>query len=148
MTTPTQRAETRLTRKSKTGATDRYGIDPSLVPAGMTYEWKRKTFLGKEDSEHQLNLTQDGWKAVPAERHTELATGKGEIVRGGLVLMERPTYLTEEARAEERGEASSIVASQMQKLTGGIPDLPAGFDRRPTRLNKGYERTSIPDDPK
>lgn len=148
MTTPAQRAETRLTRKSHSGGQDRYAIDQDKVPSGMSYEWKRKTMLGKEDSEHQLNLSQDHWKPVPASRHPELATGTGEILRGGLVLMERPAYLTDEAREDERREASSVVQSQAQKLQGGVPDLPSNYEKRPSRLNRTYERNVIPDDPK
>lgn len=99
---------------------NRFAIDETRIPTGMHYEWKRQKFMGHEDIEHLVNLDANGWTPVPAERHPELSgtrlqAGK-EIVRGGLMLMERPTEITEEARELDGFAAKHQVASQMQRL--------------------------------
>lgn len=118
---PIQRSEQRVRQRVviRTGA-QRFEFDESLKPDGMTYEWKRKTMFGQEDNENMVNLEQNGWETVPADRHPELAGRRalagGEIVRGGLVLMERPEDITEESRELDTFAARNQVAAQVQRL--------------------------------
>lgn len=116
-----QRSEQRVPQRLtlRTGS-NRYDFDRSVIPSGMTYEWKRKTLFGQDDTENMINLEHNGWTPVPAERHPELsgrraATGS-EIVRGGLILMERPDEITEEARELDTFAARHQVAAQVQRL--------------------------------
>lgn len=100
-------------------ALNRFDFDRRRIPPGMTYEWKRKNVLGKEDTEHLINLESNGWTAVPPERHPELAgrrTVGEEIVKGDMVLMERPEEITEEARELDKFAAGFQYASQLQRL--------------------------------
>jgi hypothetical protein len=116
-----QRSEQRVQQRFtlRTGS-NRFEFDQDLIPPGMTYEWKRKTMFGAEDTENMINLEHNGWTPVPAERHLELsgrrAVAGAEIVRGGLVLMERPAEITEEVRDMDTFAARHQVASQMQRL--------------------------------
>jgi len=48
---------------------DRYKIDLTNVPDDWSYEWKRKTLLGKEDPSYEVNLARGGWEPVPVYRH-------------------------------------------------------------------------------
>ena len=80
---------------------DEYYIELGIIPEGWSYEWKVRTVLGAEDPAHQVALARKGWEIVPASRHPELMPMgyKGvEITRKGMVLMERPLEITEEAR--------------------------------------------------
>jgi hypothetical protein len=99
---------------------ERYEVDLSKKPAGMDYNWKAKTILGAENVEGMINYDANGWVAVPAGRHPELAgkrlTKDAEIVRGGQLLMERPTEISAEARAMDGHEARKQVADQLQRL--------------------------------
>jgi hypothetical protein len=112
-----QRVQQRITLRT---GSNRFEFDRDLIPPGMTYEWKRKTIFGQDDQENMINLEQNGWTPVPAERHIEL-TGRravtgAEILRGGLVLMERPDEITAEAREMDTFAARHQVASQVQRL--------------------------------
>jgi hypothetical protein len=119
---PIQRSQQRVQQRPlviRTGS-NRFEFDRDMIPGGMCYEWKRKTMFGAEDVENLINLDQNGWVPVPADRHPELmgrrATVGGEIVRGGLILMERPEEISEEARELDTFAARSQVAQQIQRL--------------------------------
>jgi len=112
-------------RKRKGGqVADKFHIDPSQIPAGMSYEWKRATVYGASDPYYDVQMREQGWEPVQAERHPELvASGTtGSIVRDGLILMERPVELTEEARSEDYASAIEPVHTMKQK----IGEAPAG----------------------
>lgn len=119
---PVQRSAQRVPQRPlviRTGS-NRFEFDRDVIPEGQTYEWKRKSMFGQEDVENMINLDQNGWSPVPAHRHPELmgrrAVVGGEIVRGGLLLMERPQEITEEARELDTFAARSQVAQQIQRL--------------------------------
>lgn len=106
-------------RRQARSAADRFHISRASIPDGVTYEWKRVTFNGKEDLEHQIDLAENGWTAVPASRHPEIAgrNAKSEmIIRGGLALMERPAELTFDARQEDKAKAKEQLTTQIHRL--------------------------------
>lgn len=110
-------------RARKKSSQNPLDVPAHLIPAGMKYEWKRKSLYGKED-EHNMVFVQEAgaWSPVPSDRagHGVLGTkgsrARGEIGHGGLILMERPVELDNEARQEEYAEARGIREIQMQKL--------------------------------
>ncbi len=110
---PTRRRKSRNTQ-------DKYHVDQERIPPGMSYEWKRVTYAGKEDREHQIDTDENGFTPVPADRHPELAgrnAKAGErIERGGLMLMERPMELRQEALEEDAEQAHLQVNTQMRRL--------------------------------
>lgn len=139
---PIQRSEQRAVQRLNIRTPgNRFDIDERRIPTGMHYEWKRKTFLGREDIEHLVNLDANGWLAVPSDRHPELSGTRlqsgSEIVRGGMVLMERPVEITEEARELDGFAAKQQVAAQIQRL--GLSGHRAG--------GKGIKRQIAPAEP-
>lgn len=132
--TPAPRASGRATAigrdgkvvsRKLSGAVDKYDLRAMGIaaPPGWTYEWKRKTLSGMEDVDHLNALADNGWTSVPADRHAGTA-GKsktGEIVRDGLMLMERPVELTREARAEESAAARAQIQAQNDQYRGRMP---------------------------
>ena len=129
---------------------DEFYIPPEMVPEGWSYEWKRRTVLNQEDPAYQVALARKGWEPVPLNRHPEMMPpGWDEkvISRKGLVLMERPASITEEAQSIEKKRARM----QMQQKEAQLRSAPDGqFDRnhsqvRP-RIKKGYEPIQIPDE--
>jgi len=100
--------------------TDEFFIEPGIVPDGWSYEWKARTILGAEDPAHQVALARKGWEPVPARRHPELMpmgyTG-AEITRKGMVLMERPMEITQEARNAELRRARMQMRDKEAQLT-------------------------------
>jgi hypothetical protein len=135
----------RLVRHSRTA--DRFYVDPARIPDGMSYEWKRQTYVGKEDRTYQTMLAGNHWTPVPASRHPEITDegGDKQIIVDGLTLMERPKYLTDEAHAEDKQQARRQVGDQMERLQQDIGQAP-GVPKTPTTVARTYERTEVPAD--
>lgn len=152
---PRDRAEARAKELLESGSdvfedgTDELFVDKSQIPDGWSYEWKSREVLGKVDSAYQVLLARKGWECVPASRHPEMMpvgyTGN-DITRKGLVLMERPQSITNEAREIEARRAGMQVRTKEEQLSAAPPGQ---FERtnkgnRMTNIKKGFEAISIP----
>jgi hypothetical protein len=141
-------AEIRAHRSGDIETTDRFGIDPSIVPDGWTYEWKRKSIMNQEDPAYTIRLAEGGWEPVPASRHPGYMP-KGNhatIERDGMVLMERPKELTDESRDVELRRARNQVRAKEEQL-GSTPagTLPRDSDSRTRpQVKKSYEAMPVP----
>ena len=130
--------------------TDEYYLEKGIIPDGWSYEWKTRTILGAEDPAHQVHLARKGWEIVPASRHPELMPMgyKGvEITRKGMVLMERPMEITQEAQQAELRKARMQMRDKEAQLTKASS---GEFDRTNkgdplVKINKKYEAMPIPD---
>lgn len=102
-----------------TGA-NRFEFDISQKPPGMAYKWLRVSCGGMEDKENIIMSEMNGWTAVPAKRHPELAGLRAReteaIVRGGLMLVEQPKEYEKEAREQEDFDARNTLETQVQRL--------------------------------
>ena len=127
-----------------------YYIELGIIPEGWSYEWKTRTILGAEDPAHQVALARKGWEIVPASRHPELMPigYKGvEITRKGMVLMERPLEITQEAKNAEYRKARMQMRDKEAQLTqakGGEFDRSNKGDPL-VKINKKYEAIPIPE---
>lgn len=142
-------AELRDHRGSLDEGTDDFYIDARIIPDGWSYEWKRHTTLGAEDPGYQVSLARAGWEAVPAHRHPEMMPDNykgGSITRKGMILMERPLEITNEAKALELRKARAQVNQKEAQLNGA----PAGQFERDNKgapmakISKTYEAIPIP----
>lgn len=129
---------------------DEFYIDPSIIPDGWSYEWKRHTLLGKEDPSYQVSLARGGWEAVPANRHPEMmpVNSKAALIeRKGMILMERPMSLTNEARDVELRRARMQVRAKEQQLSS-TPDGTMTRDHARVKPNvkKSFEPMPIRED--
>jgi len=127
--------------------TNQFPLPPA--PDGWTYEWKRKSVMGQEDPAHMTDLLRKGWEPVPATRHPEMMpTGNTyeSVERKGMILMERPTELVEEARAIGQRRARGQVRAKESQLAG-TPDGTLSRDdpRVSPKIKKGYEPMQIPE---
>lgn len=107
----------RLQRKRNRTA-DKLYIDPRTIPRGMSYEWKRESCYGESDRYHIVEMMDNHWKPVPADRHPNLAKdgdSSGHIKLKGLILMERPAYLTKEAQDEDYDIAMAEIDSNIKQ---------------------------------
>jgi hypothetical protein len=142
-------AELRDHGSLSTDGTDEFFIDPRVIPDGWSYEWKRHTTLGAQDPSYQVSLARSGWESVPAKRHPEMMpdhyTGM-TIERNGMILMERPKEITDEAKARDYRKARDQVRQKEAQLSGA----PAGQFERDNKgtplvnVKKGYEAIPIP----
>ena len=137
--------EPRLTRRRRT--TNPLEFDQSIIPPGLSYEWKRESTFAQPDREHQIALRENHWTPVPADRHPELAPeGETVIRRGGELLMQRPKYLTEEAQMEDIQEALRPIAVTEEKLYG-TPDGQFTRDHPSVRKVAGITQQWAPGSP-
>src|SRR5690606_18695243 len=94
-------------------------------PDGGGWAWKRHTVYNAPDPTYQAALARDGWEPVMAENYPGVfmpVDYKGPVVIDGLMLMERPAALTEEARLEEKRKADAAIGSQFGiTLPNGVP---------------------------
>jgi len=130
---------------------DEFYVPPNEIPEGWTYEWKRKEVLGREDHSHQLALARMGWEPVAASRHPNMmpASVKSETIeRKGMILMERPSQITDELRQIERRRAVAQVRGKEEQLAAA----PSGhFDRSNkdaslVKVSKTFSPLEIPKD--
>ena len=120
-----------LSRK-RTGNTDPYAVPQNIIPSGWDYQWNPYTVIGQLAVDSQILMAENGWRPVPSERHTGIFMPeghKGEILRGGMRLEERPTALGDEARAEEYQKATGQVRDQNEQLFGE-KNFGRGFEKR------------------
>lgn len=126
---------------------DEFPLPPA--PDGWTYEWKRKSVMGQEDPAHMTDLYRKGWEPVPASRHPEMMPSGStfeSIERKGMVLMERPTELVDEARKIGHRRALNQVRSKEQQLAGTPEGTLSRDDPRVSpKIKKGYEPMPIPE---
>jgi len=115
-------------------------------PAGFDYQWKRRTIYGQEDPAYWVELTRQGWEPVPLSRHSQMMPNgwKGKMIEvEGMVLMERPMVLTEEARLRERLAAREAVLTKEQQLSS---TREGDLGRREVlRFSKTREPITVPD---
>jgi hypothetical protein len=128
---------------------DEFKLPPA--PDGWTYEWKTKAVLGQINHAHMTELYRQGWEEVPTARHPEEMPFDGNyptIERKGMVLMQRPTVIVEEARAMQLMKARSQVKFKEEQLNGP-PE--GGLGHRDhaqvkPKISKGYEPIPVPKD--
>jgi len=132
---------------------DKYYVDPQIIPEGWAYEWKRRLLLGAEDPSHMVELARAGWEPVPLNRdnaHRAMmpANWSGNTIeRDGMILMERPSEVVEEARRRHDYLARKQVRDKEAQIAG-TPDGTLTRDHAQTRpqIKKSYESVPIPKD--
>ena len=130
--------------------TDDFFVPPEFVPEGWSYEWKRFSVHGQEDPAYQVQLARMGWTAVPAKRHPKLMPEGDKyetVIRKGMILMERPSEITEEIRKIDKKRAKDQVRVKEEQLAAS----PQGqFERNNkdaslVKIKKSVEPIPIPD---
>lgn len=115
------------------------------APEGFEYEWKVVAILNMEDPKSIAENARQGWEAVPRIRHPEMMPAGwpgATIEQGGLVLMERPKVLCDEARERQHRESRQLVRTKEQQL-GASPQ--GTFERSGKGVSKQYAPISIPE---
>lgn len=130
---------------------DEFYIDPADIPEGWSYEWKRRTVLGAEDPAYQVALARAGWEPVPTSRHPSYMPMGGDypfIERKGMILMERPLEITDEARNSELRKARMQVRqkeAQLNSADSGHFER-TNKDQSLVKVRKSYEAIPIPEE--
>lgn len=93
-------------------------------------QWVRTSTIGKGDPSNVNMMMEQGWRPVTHKHYPNIfpdLKGQTHIERDGLMLMERPMSLTQQAIAEDR--RSAIELRQVQAEAFGERPLPDGFDK-------------------
>lgn len=142
--------ELREQASSDDDGVDKFYIDPKTIPDGWSYEWKTFAVLGKENPSYQVAMAHKGWESVPRSRHPHLMPHnyQGETIeREGMILMERPLEITQEAKARDLRTARSQVRGKEEQL-GGAPSGTFERDNKGAPLvnvKKSFEHIPIPE---
>lgn len=139
------REEPRLTRKH-TDESDDYAIPEHLKAEGYDYNWKRVSTIGQpEDPWKMTKIYENHWQPVQASELRGFAPEgmTGSIERGGLMLMKRPSYLSEEARRDEimRARRNSGQVREALRQGGENASLPV----REATIRSDIAGQQIPD---
>jgi hypothetical protein len=105
--------------RRRLSSSDPLHIEDSWIPEGWKWQWNVVTVTGQEQTDTQATMRLNGWRAVTADRLPGIFMHpgyKGEIVRDGLRLEERPKALHDEAMAEELAKARKQVQDQQEQL--------------------------------
>lgn len=124
---------------------DEFYIDPRMIPEGWDYNWKRQEIAGQPDPAYEVELLQAGWEPVPSERHPSMVPPghKGPITKKGMILMERPSEISNLAKQRELSTAREAVAAKERAL--GMSSS-GQFERDPSKtgVRKSFEPMNIP----
>ena len=129
---PLQR-EGRLKRNRKR-TDDKFYVSKEIIPTGVSYEWKSAKCWGADMRDHMTNLLDNNWKPVPHDRHPGLV-----VEKEGMILMERPDYLTIEAHMEDY----NIAMDQVQGVGNSIVETPQGHLTRQHPSAEKVNRVNI-----
>lgn len=133
--------------------TDPFHIDPAEIPHGSSWEWKRFSSLGAEDHEHGQLMKEMGWLPVTWAMRWDAKRPPGltEIglqepcKRKGMILMERPLELTQEAILEDHDRADGQVADKLREL-GQAPaeTMPRAHPHLQNKVKRDYAPAGMP----
>lgn len=116
-----------LTRRRVAGV-DQFHIPQEIIPEGWDYQWNTISVYNNQDLVvgQSMQMYENGWRAVPAMRHpgrfVPIGT-KGDIIRDGMRLEERPKSLGDQARAEDIAVARRQMSDRDNSLMGGKANL-------------------------
>lgn len=111
----TRPAEPRLKRNRKRGD-DRFYVDPKRIPTGESWEWKAESVYGKKQPDYIQQMEENHWHEVDSAKHRIITR------KDGMILMSRPSYLTEEARLEDY----NIARGEVQGVQNAMSNAPRG----------------------
>lgn len=129
---------------------DKFFVDASIIPAGWAYEWKRHLVAGAQDPTYEVTLARTGWEPVAASRHPEMMPQgwTSFIEREGMILMERPLEINDEAKARDLRTARNQVRQKEDQLyateTGQFERN--NKDQTLVKIGRSYEHIPIPKD--
>jgi hypothetical protein len=99
-----------ISRVGETGV-DKYAIPKNEIPAGWSYQWIAETVYNEPQAASMADFKQKCWTVVPEDRHPTVPHRQG-----GLVLVERPTAMSDEARREEIAEAKQQLKTNAEQF--------------------------------
>jgi hypothetical protein len=121
-------------RRTQHSLGDPYLVPEELKEPGWSYQWITQSVTGNTEIVAQQNsmFYANSWRPVPADRQgfrERFGQTGPRIVIGGMMLVERPEGLTEEARQADYQAAIGQVRDRDSALMGGKAALKQALDR-------------------
>lgn len=118
---PAPRTRTRTRMTSAAPPTHDNYINRENIPGDISLNWKLFTAIGQEYPYYLQQMRNQGWEPVNPQEHPDwvnLPPGYSATtcVVDGLILMERPMYLTEEAEEDNYIMATQRIREAEQRL--------------------------------
>jgi hypothetical protein len=135
----------RTRRRQGTQVHSKFHIPVEMIPAGLSIEWKRDEVMGKPDYHYARDLAEQGWRPCDHSMFPALFAPKGTagaIKIDGMILMERPVHLTEEAKAEDYQRATGALRAAQFQLEA-TPD--GSLPRTKAKVSTTVEPMVVPD---
>lgn len=134
-----------LTRRRVAGI-DQYHIPQEIIPEGWDYQWNTVSVYNNQDLVvgQSMQMYENGWRPVPASRHPGRFVpigSKGDIIRDGMRLEERPKSLGDQARAEDIAVARRQMSDRDNSLMGGKAGLRNALDGTGFEMGGKYRGT-------
>jgi hypothetical protein len=110
---------TRERTRGSSVAENPFHIPPEIIPPDQSWEWKKFSVHGMEDPFYLNEMRHQGWEPVDPRLYPEIVPPgytQPNIIRQGLILMERPIELTNEAIAERELMARRQVNEAEERL--------------------------------
>ncbi len=117
-------------RVSGDGYINEFDIPSSVIDPDWSLHWARTSCNGKADNANINELYDNGWRPASPKNYEKVMPdmrGKETIERDGLMLMERPVRLTQEAIEEQHQAALEL--REIQGEAFGKRKLPNGFEK-------------------
>lgn len=129
---------------------DEFDIPKEMIPDNETWEWKNFSIAGKDDPFYVQGMRENGWEPVDATKCRDLVPPgyTGPVMKKGMILMERPKHLTEEAHEEQRQLAMNQVETRVQYLADAPPGTaPRNINPKTVpNIRRNFGRAEIPID--
>lgn len=120
-----------------------YDIPDRLREVGWAMQWVRASAHNQTDASNITRMHEAGWRTVPVARpgfqEYFRTQGQNDIVRDGLVLMERPEAMNEQASEDDFRAAVDQRHVKSEEFTAGF-ELPAGFKQGYGKAKSGVRR--------
>jgi hypothetical protein len=138
--------------RRRDGVSDPFAIPPDLREEDWDRQWVRVSVHGWEDVDNQVSMQENAWRPISANRPgwegRFMPPGYvGAIQKGGLMLMERPMSLSQEARAEQARLVRNQTEVQRQQFgmalpSGFVADTPAARAASGIKVGKAEQTPS------
>lgn len=111
------RADTQRLVRTRRRTENRFHIDEAMIPPNASWEWKTAKVGAQPQDDHIGQLMDNHWRKVDKTKYPNLVTEKD-----GMILMERPLYLTQDARREDL----AIALDQVERVSDSAIEAPSG----------------------
>ena len=96
-------------------------LNRDVIPPDTSVEWKLFTAVGQEYPGYLQSMRKQGWEPANPQEHPEWFNlppnyPHQSVIVEGLIAMERPMWMTQEARQEMREAATEQIAVAKQRL--------------------------------